>query len=105
MPYVKAWVGEEDGDVLEIVEALERGERSAWIRDAIREKAGREPRGAAAGPVDLSPVVSELNRIAEALEPLTSMPLVPTLTPEEAESFEESLGEDPQAALRLNRMF
>jgi hypothetical protein len=97
MAYVKAWCGEEDGDVLEIVESLERGERSAWIRDAIREKAGRV-RGEATPPpaasVDFGPVVSALHRISEQLSGITI-----------AQAPAEPIEEDPDAAARLGSMF
>jgi hypothetical protein len=96
---VKAWCGEEDGDVLEIVEALERGERSAWIRDAIREKAGRTQGDVTAPPpapsVDFGPVVSALHLIASRLDDIT----VTTQNPG------DSVIEDPEAADRLASMF
>jgi hypothetical protein len=97
MPYVKAWCGADDDDVLEIVEGLERGERSAWIRDAIREKAGRvrgEATPPAASSVDLAPVVSALHRISDQLSEITI-----------AQAPAEPIKEDPDAAARLGSMF
>jgi hypothetical protein len=99
MDYVKVWIGDDHEDVQAIVRSIERGERSAWIRDAIREKAGREPRENVSRlsetAIDLSPIVAELRRIGDRLAG-GAIDVRESASPE---------SEDAEAANRLDQMF
>jgi hypothetical protein len=67
MSTLKIYIGADDGDVQEIIDGLDGGERSQWVRDAIRAYAGARAPHRPVATTDQADVVAALNRSADIL--------------------------------------
>ncbi|NBD34385.1 MAG: hypothetical protein GVY30_00115 [Chloroflexi bacterium] len=101
MPYLRIYIGDDDADIMEIWDGLPPNGKSAWVKDAIREKADREKLGASDEEVVTQILTAEDLR-AVIREELAGLQIATTKAQDESES---EVSEDRDAANKILGMF